>query len=983
MFGYLAALAAGVLLVTTRFEWTTFSGLGLGAAFLATVLLYEPGGGLSHYPLMYLAMLGAGALGVSAHWQDRTLGAISVVGVFAALPLTGMMGRVAPQLELVVPVYLALAAIATLAVIEWQRSYGLEWVALVGTWALYLIWRGTSGHHAPDPASLNFTSVYLLAFLVATWVRHGVRRVNAQTHDAVLAGANAAACFGLGCYDLHAIEWAPGLLALGLFALHAVAGVAAIRRRPAQTCFGPVLVGIGIFFLTVAIPMLCHGYHITALWALEAIVLMGLGFYLRAPALRDGALIVLALPLCKAIALDSQIARDTYQVLLNSRALSLLAVIAAMYVSAYWYAHFRDQIRDGERRHGANLVTFGTVLLLWIASSEAWTFVGWQLEMGPAAQHFALSGVWVVFGAVLMAVGVARDISSLRWAGLSLFAATTVKVFGVDPSLEEASYIPLVHAHAAPLLAITGLLYAVGAWYARAKQADEAERSVGTAVLVAATGLLLWIVSSETWLFVGWPLGRGEVAQHFALSGVWVIFGAVLMALGTARDMAHLRWAALGLFAVTALKVLTGEPSLTSETYLPLANPHAAPLLAITALLYAVGAWYATTKDADDPERDVGTALVVAATGLLLWVASSEAWRFTDWQLGHGAAAQHLALSAVWVIFGAVLLSLGTKRDSAPLRWAALALFAATTIKIFAGDPPLGELDYVPLANPHAGPLLAITLLLFVTAAWYARKKDADDVERTTGTALVVAATGLLLWVASSEAWLFLGWRTSAGVAGQQMGLSMVWLIFGSTMLIMGLRPNGVALRWLGFAALGLTAGKVFVVDPNLTQSTYQLLANHHAFPLLVIAAMLYLASHWYRRNLEHVGEAEEMVAMTVPYLASLLLWWVLTSEAWYFVDWVLEAGRDAQQYALSTVWTAYGAVLITVGLMRRNAPLRWIAMGLLAVVILKVFLLDLRALDTFYRILAFLGLGVVLIAVGFGYQRLVRDLEEDTDVGS
>ncbi|GAH40516.1 unnamed protein product, partial [marine sediment metagenome] len=320
MFGYLAALAAGVLLVTTRFEWTTFSGLGLVAAFLATVLLFErlPGGGLSHYSLMYLAMLGAGALGVSGYREDRTLGAIAVVGVFAALPLTGMMGRAAP--ELVVPVYLALAAIATLAVIEWQRLYGLEWVALVGTWALYLIWRGTSGHHAADPGSLGFTSVYLLAFLVATWVRHGVRRVNAQTHDAVLAGANAAACFGLGCYDLHAIEWAPGLFALGLFALYAVAGVAGIRRRPAQACFGPVLVGMGIFFLTVAIPMLSHGYHITALWALEAVVLMGLGFYLRAPALRDGALIVLALSLCKAIAMDGHITRDTYQVLLNSRA---------------------------------------------------------------------------------------------------------------------------------------------------------------------------------------------------------------------------------------------------------------------------------------------------------------------------------------------------------------------------------------------------------------------------------------------------------------------------------------------------------------------------------------------------------------------------------------------------------------------------------------------------------------------------------------
>jgi len=368
---------------------------------------------------------------------------------------------------------------------------------------------------------------------------------------------------------------------------------------------------------------------------------------------------------------------------------------------------------------------------------------------------------------------------------------------------------------------------------------------------------------------------------------------------------------------------------------------------------------------------------VTFATVLLFWTVSSEAWTSVGWQIGQDEAAQHFALSGVWVIFGAVLMAIGVARDVGSLRWAALALFAVTAIKIFGADPPLSDPDYAPLINPHAGPLLAITVLLYTAGAWYARKKDADDPERTVGTALVVAATGLLLWVASSEAWLFLGWRTTAGVAGQHMALSIVWLIFGATMLIMGLQRRQAALRWLGLVTFGLTAGKVFIVDPDLTASTYQLLANHHAFPLLVIAAMLFLAPHWYRRDLEHVGEGEEMVATAMPFLASVLLWWVLTSEAWHFVDWGLGAEGDAQQYALSAVWTAYGAVLVAIGLIRRNASLRWIGMALLAITIVKVFSLDLRELDIVYKILALLGLGLVLIAVGFGYQRLVRDQAE------
>ncbi len=1107
MFWYLIALAAGVLLVTMRFEWTNFSALGLVAAFLATVLLYDrlpEIGPTSHYPLMYLAMLGAGALGVSAYQQQRTLGAISVVGVFAALPLTGMMG--ASVSAFVVPVYLALAAVAALATIEWQRSYGLEWVALLGTWGLYFIWRVVGGIDA-DPASLGFTSVYLLAFLAAMWVRHGLRGADAGTHDSILACANVGACFALGCWDLHEIE-GPGLLALGLFALYLATGVAAIRRRPAQVCFGPVLVGIGIFFLTLAIPLLFHGYHITVLWALEATVLMGISFYLRAPALRSGSLLVLMLALLKAIVMDSGISPDTYQVLLNGHALSMLAVIAAMYIGAYWYAHFREQVREKEQRDGSVLIALATGLLLWITSSEAWCLVGWQLGMDKAAQYFALSGVWVVFGAVLMVVGAARDRSSLRWAGLglfaatiikvlaidlsrleyqplinahaapllaitavlyaagawyatakdegdserdvgtaavtvatglllwitswetwlfvgswlhldraaqhfalsgvwvvfaavlmvvgivrdrsslrwaglSLFAATIVKVFGIDWSLEEWRYIPLVHARAAPLIAITAALYAVGDWYARTKDADDPERDVGKGVTVVATGLLLWITSSETWLFVGWR-GGDEPAQHFALSGVWVVFGAVLMALGAARDSVALRWTGLGLLGVTVLKVFTGEQYQTSEAYLPLVNAHAAPLLVIVALLFALGAWLARTKNAGDSERDVGTGVVVVAIGLLLWVASSEAWHSTGLTLSYGEEAQWFALSAVWVVFGAVLLGLGVARDNAAQRWAGLALFAVTTIKIFAKDLSLlEEPSYVLLLNPHAGPLLVITVLLYLAAAWYARKGDTDDPERTTGSALVIAATGLLLWIASSEVCRYLDWRTGAGLAGQQMGLSMVWVIFGATMVVMGLQRNSAGLRWLGFVALVVTAGKVLWVDENLTQSNYRLLANHHAFPLLIIVAMLYLASHWYRRNLESVGEDEEMAAAAIPYVASLLLLWVLSIEALRFTEWQLGAGEDAALYALSAVWTVYGAVLVAFGLLRRNAPIRWIGMGLLAITILKVFLWDMSELDPIWRILAFLGLGVVLIAVGFGYQRLVRELEEDDDAGS
>jgi len=328
----------------------------------------------------------------------------------------------------------------------------------------------------------------------------------------------------------------------------------------------------------------------------------------------------------------------------------------------------------------------------------------------------------------------------------------------------------------------------------------------------------------------------------------------------------------------------------------------------------------------------------------------------------------------VWIIFSLVLLMLGVERDNAPLRWSALALLGLTVLKVLSLEPPLTQADYVPLLNTHAGPLIVVTVVLFLVAAWFGRAREPGSPEASARTALLVAATGLLLWVASTESWHFLGWRTGAGLAGQQMSLALVWLIFGAVMLIMGMDRDSVPLRALGFTAVGVVIAKVLLVDQALSTENYRLLANHQAFPLLLAAATLYLASHYYRHSDVRIGESERAFAGAMPFVASALVWWVLTTEAWHFTGWTLHGAGDAQQYALSMVWTVYGAILITVGLVRRNPPLRWIAMGLLAVTVVKVFFLDLRALDIFYRILALAGLGVALIIVGFAYQRLVRE---------
>jgi uncharacterized membrane protein len=58
------------------------------------------------------------------------------------------------------------------------------------------------------------------------------------------------------------------------------------------------------------------------------------------------------------------------------------------------------------------------------------------------------------------------------------------------------------------------------------------------------------------------------------------------------------------------------------------------------------------------------------------------------------------------------------------------------------------------------------------------------------------------------------------------------------------------------------------------------------------------------------------------------------------------------------------------VGFWRRSAFFRWQALILIGLTILKVFVYDMSELERVYRILSFIVLGVLLLAISFAYQK-------------
>ena len=74
--------------------------------------------------------------------------------------------------------------------------------------------------------------------------------------------------------------------------------------------------------------------------------------------------------------------------------------------------------------------------------------------------------------------------------------------------------------------------------------------------------------------------------------------------------------------------------------------------------------------------------------------------------------------------------------------------------------------------------------------------------------------------------------------------------------------------------------------------------------------------------------------------------------------------------FLLTVSWAALAAALFAVGFALRERMHRWLGLGILACAVGRVFLSDVWKLEQIYRILSFIALGVVLLALGFIYNK-------------
>jgi uncharacterized membrane protein len=178
------------------------------------------------------------------------------------------------------------------------------------------------------------------------------------------------------------------------------------------------------------------------------------------------------------------------------------------------------------------------------------------------------------------------------------------------------------------------------------------------------------------------------------------------------------------------------------------------------------------------------------------------------------------------------------------------------------------------------------------------------------------------------------------------------------------------ALAIAGLAALSIAFGLLLHSNPILTGEPvgtpfFNLVLLGYAFPA-ILAIILAMITRGVRPPAYRIATATVAVVLSLAYLS------LEVRTLFHGSKLTVGPMTDAEQYSYSVVWLAYGVTLLLFGIWQRSQPARLASAAVTLLTVGKVFLIDMSDLSGVHRALSFIGLGVVLVGIGWLYQRLL-----------
>jgi uncharacterized membrane protein len=209
--------------------------------------------------------------------------------------------------------------------------------------------------------------------------------------------------------------------------------------------------------------------------------------------------------------------------------------------------------------------------------------------------------------------------------------------------------------------------------------------------------------------------------------------------------------------------------------------------------------------------------------------------------------------------------------------------------------------------------------------------------------------------------------------------ITIGWLIESAVLLLVAVRTKVDFLRYFAGTTLALGIVRLLLFDNFHVQT---LIFNARFATYLVAIAILggiVAVGERYASSREMPFVRFAGVCLNVLALIALTLeasdffdrqlaeWYQVHGQAAYGEIHQIQLARN---FSYSAIWLAYGAGLMMVGFWKQSAFVRWQALVLIAITIAKVFLSDVSELQQGYRIVSFIALGAVLMAISFVYHR-------------
>jgi uncharacterized membrane protein len=528
----------------------------------------------------------------------------------------------------------------------------------------------------------------------------------------------------------------------------------------------------------------------------------------------------------------------------------------------------------------------------------------------------------LVFGTPFVAFGLQSELVAGSEYGLALSAVALALVyFGMAAYLKRTQREPLrvlVEAQLALGVAFVTIAVplALDARWTSAAWALQGAALVWLACrqrrpLALVAGLALQVLAGAAYLgqppvTPAWPVVNGQY------------LGALVLALA-------------GFFAARAL-----DPDREQGAPAPPVSDWIARQLSIASLVWAAAWWFAGAFDEIDRALVDGElaallGFAAATSVLVLLLAPRVQWPRLDW-LG-------LALWPVAVVLGLVSLA-DFAHPAAELGWLAWPAALASML-LFLRER---EARFSRLAGGlHATTYWLTVGFVLAEAHWLVERVAAGVWPESAVLALGAAAVLATLRASAAVAWPFAAHARSYVQAG-----------------------CGAVL-----AALVLTAVSLNVASPgNAPPLPYVPLVN----PLELASVLVLYALLEFLSELGRQSSAFTPVAAARPAVAAVAAWALVTAavarSVHHFagVAYDLEslAESTAFQSSLSIVWGIAGLAAMVAGARAARRGVWLAGAGLMGVVVVKLFLVDLGNTDTLARVVSFLGVGVLLLVVGY-----------------